>query len=27
VLSWGYVETSRVQHPLFAWSTVVAALF
>lgn len=27
VLSWGYVETSRVQHPLFAWRTVAAAVF
>jgi hypothetical protein len=27
VLSWGFAETSRVQHRLFAWSTVAAALF
>ena len=27
VLSWGYAETSREMHPLFAWSTVAAALF
>jgi len=26
VLSWGFAETSRELHPLFAWSTVVAAL-
>jgi hypothetical protein len=27
VLSWGFTETSRDTHPLFAWSTVAAALF
>jgi hypothetical protein len=27
VLSWGFAETSRVQHRLFAWSTVAAALW
>jgi hypothetical protein len=27
VLSMGFSETSREQHPLFAWRTVVAALF
>ncbi len=27
VLSWGFAETSRETHPLFAWSTVLAALF
>jgi len=27
VLSWGFAETSRETHPLFAWSTVAAALF
>jgi hypothetical protein len=26
VLSWGFAETSRETHPLFAWSTVFAAL-
>jgi hypothetical protein len=27
LLSWGFAETSREIHPLFAWSTVAAALF
>jgi hypothetical protein len=27
VLTWGFAETSRELHPLFAWSTVLAALF
>jgi hypothetical protein len=27
VLSWGYAETSRELHPLFAWRTVAAALW
>jgi hypothetical protein len=27
VLSWGFSETAREQHPLFAWRTVIAALF
>jgi hypothetical protein len=26
VLSWGFTETSRERHPLFAWSTIAAAL-
>ena len=26
VLSWGFAETSRELHPLFAWRTVIAAL-
>ena len=26
VLSWGFAETSRELHPLFAWSTIAAAL-
>ena len=27
VLAMGFAETSRELHPLFAWSTVLAALF
>jgi hypothetical protein len=27
VLGWGFTETSRELHPLFAWRTVAAALF
>jgi hypothetical protein len=27
VLGWGFAETSRELHPLFAWRTVAAALF
>jgi hypothetical protein len=27
VLAWGFAETAREQHPLFAWRTVIAALF
>jgi hypothetical protein len=27
VLSWGFTETSRELHPLFAWRTVAAALW
>jgi hypothetical protein len=27
VLTWGFAETSRELHPLFAWSTVLAAIF
>jgi hypothetical protein len=27
VLSWGFAETGRVQHRLFAWSTVLSALW
>ena len=27
VLSWGFAETSRELHPLFAWRTVAAALW
>jgi hypothetical protein len=27
VLDWGFAETSRDLHPLFAWNTVVAALW